>query len=255
MIRFSVLFLLVFLANDCGAQESLSNQKVAQRVFLIGNSLTWDTVPSRLDGDVAWHVDCGKSLMFIRDHPETPCVKTSTLWPAALEEHQYDFLSFQPHYGTTVDQDVEVIRGWLAMQPKAIVVIHTGWPRHASLAEEREATDLTQALFHGDAYFDELLKRLRSQYPGREFRSTYAMKLLHAIADDVAAGSAPVDSVSELYRDKIHMTISGGRYLMHNAMRQALGQKRSVAGFEKVPAELRAYLDQKLDANRTLAVK
>ena len=47
--------------------------------FLIGNSLTWDTVPSKLDGDVQWHVDCGKSLPFIYENPQKPCVKTSTL--------------------------------------------------------------------------------------------------------------------------------------------------------------------------------
>jgi hypothetical protein len=34
----------------------------SKKIFLIGNSLTWDTLPGLLDGDVQWHVDCGKNL-------------------------------------------------------------------------------------------------------------------------------------------------------------------------------------------------
>ena len=33
--------------------------------------------------------------------------------------------------------------------------------------------------------------------------------------------------VQQLYRDNIHLTKEGGRYLAHNAMRQALGQPYS----------------------------
>ncbi|WP_145419832.1 hypothetical protein [Planctomycetes bacterium K23_9] len=234
---------------------SVVPQETPPSVYLIGNSLTWDTVPSKLDGDVKWHVDCGKSLLFVRDHPEKPCVASSTLWPQTLKEQQFDFVSFQPHYGTTVEQDVEVISGWITLQSKAIVVIHTGWPRQATLGEERTSTDISQSLFHGDAYFDELFQRLREKHPLREFRMTGAMNLLHAIADDIEKGVAPIDSISELYRDKIHMTLTAGRYLMHNAMRRSLGQSRSVAGFEKVPVDLRQYLNAKLDQLESGAIR
>ena len=39
------------------------------------------------------------------------------------------------------------------------------------------------------------------------------------------------------------MTHDGGRYLMHNAMRHALGQPFSSNGFDKTPPQLKAYLD------------
>ena len=65
----------------------LQAEDKAKSYYLIGNSLTWDTAPSLLDGDVQWHVDCGKSLPYIMAHPEMPCVKTSTLWPQALKEN------------------------------------------------------------------------------------------------------------------------------------------------------------------------
>ncbi|MEW4529268.1 right-handed parallel beta-helix repeat-containing protein [Maioricimonas sp. JC845] len=218
-----------------------------QRVYLIGNSLTWDTVPSRLDGNVHWHVDCGKSLKYIREHPEEPCVATSQLWPDSLVRTEYDVVCVQPHYGTTLDEDVEVISKWVEMQPKAAFVIHTGWARHASLAEERSDDDPSGPLTHSAAYVDALLKELRQRYPERKFRRTRAMDLLFAAADDIEAGRAPFDDITDLYRDAIHMTTTGGRYLMHNAMRAAVGQPRSTAGFEKVPEEQMTYLNSLLD--------
>ena len=57
MIR--LLRLLVLLTVTFSNAEE---QKDSLRYYLIGNSLTWDTVPPRLEGDTQWHVDCGKSL-------------------------------------------------------------------------------------------------------------------------------------------------------------------------------------------------
>ena len=39
------------------------------------------------------------------------------------------------------------------------------------------------------------------------------------------------------------MTHDHGKYLMHNAMRRALGQPPSAAGFEKLKPEVKQYLD------------
>ena len=98
-----------------------------QRVFLIGNSLTMDALPVLLGQGVQWHIDCGKNLQYIHDHPQKPCVKSSYLWPIALAEVEYDVLCVQPHFGTRLDQDVAVISEWMRMQPQARLVIHTGW--------------------------------------------------------------------------------------------------------------------------------
>ena len=73
-----------------GAVGSARAEPPAPRTFLIGNSLTWDTVPGRLSGDVQWHVDCGVNLPYIYANPAKPCVKDSTLWPTALRDKQYD---------------------------------------------------------------------------------------------------------------------------------------------------------------------
>ena len=53
-----IIFAAVFSCSGLHADELNS-------VFLIGNSLTWDTVPSQLGPEVKWHVDCGKSLLIL----------------------------------------------------------------------------------------------------------------------------------------------------------------------------------------------
>ena len=100
-----VLLLLAGLVSLCHAEETHS-------FYLIGNSLTQDTLPSLLDGDVQWHVDCGKSLPFIYENPGQPCVKNSTLWPEALKAKQYNVISVQVHYGSNLDSDAAVIVEW-----------------------------------------------------------------------------------------------------------------------------------------------
>lgn len=241
----TALLLLLGLAGlftPLSAQESSTT-----KYYLIGNSLTWDTVPSKLDGDVQWHVGCGKSLPFLFENPEAPCVKSSTIWPKALQEKQYDIISVQSHYGSTLEEDAVVISEWMRMQPKAVFVIHTGWARSAERVTEWNSTESGGAMKHSKAYIEALTSLLKKNHPDREIRRTYAMDLLQQIAEDIDSGKAPIGEVAELYRDKIHMNVVTGRYLMHNAMRHALGQPRSIEGFAKIEPQMKAYLDSVLD--------
>ena len=73
------------------------------------------------------------------------------------------------------------------------------------------------------------------------------MDILKQVDDDIMAGTAPMKDVTELYRDAIHMNVITGRYLMHNAMRHALGLPRSAAGFSKLKPEMKRWLDSVLD--------
>ncbi|QDT44263.1 hypothetical protein Pan241w_43710 [Gimesia alba] len=229
------------------AGTSLQAEEKAKSYYLIGNSLTWDTVPSLLDGDVQWHVDCGKSLPYIHAHPEKPCVKNSTLWPTALKEKQYDLISVQPHYGSTLAEDVDTISKWVKMQPKATFIIHTGWARSATRADEYASSDVSGKLQHSPAYINALIAALKKQFPDREFKQTYAINLLEQVDADIKQNKAPFDQITDLYRDAIHMKTDSGRYLMHNAMRHAMGQPRSEKGYEKVDPKVKQYLNQVLD--------
>jgi hypothetical protein len=222
---------------------TIAQSPAAARYYLIGNSLTWDTVPSRLAGDVQWHVDCGVNLPYIQANPDKPCVKDSTLWPKALRDKQYDVVSVQPHYGSTLAQDVAAISAWMKLQPKAVFVIHSGWAKQVQRADEFASYAPPTQMEHSPGYLRALVAELRQLHPEREIRQTFAQNLLAQVAADIAAKQAPLAKVEELYRDEIHMTHEAGKYLMHNAMRRAIGQPASVAGFEKVDAEVRKYLD------------
>ena len=245
-MRFILILICSVAAALFSPLQNVQAEEKATSYYLIGNSLTWDTVPSLLDGDVQWHVDCGKSLPHMFEHPEKPCVNSSTLWPVALKKKQYNVVAVQPFYGSTLAKDAEVISKWVAMQPEAVFVIHTGWARHAARAAEYADTDTTGKLQHSPAYFDALLAEMRKRHPDRTFRRTYAIDLLARIAADIAADKAPLSAVSDLHRDAIHVKLDSGRYLMHNAMRHALGQEPSVKGFEKLDPKLKAYLDSVL---------
>lgn len=236
LTRTCLLLSALFAATSASAKEPA-------RCYLIGNSLTWDTVPERLAGDVQWHVDCGTSLPFVYANPGKPCVKSSALWPTALRDKQYDVVSVQPHYGSTLTQDVETISAWMQLQPKAIFVIHTGWGRHAQHMDEFGGYAAPEPMLQSPVYFRALLAELRRVNPGREIRQSFAQNLLAKIAEDIAAKQAPFKNLAELYRDDIHMTNDAGKYLMHNAMRNALGQPPSASGFEKLNPETRKYLD------------
>ncbi len=216
--------------------------------FLIGNSLTQDTVPAKLDGDVQWHVDCGKSLPYLYENPASPCVKNSTIWPEAFAAKQYDLISVQVHYGSTLEEDAAVLSEFLAMQPKAVFVIHSGWARSETRAGEYAEKNPDGRMQHSPAYLRALLEKLHTLHPGREIRQTRAQDLLAQIAADIEAGKSPFSRIEDLYRDDIHLDVVTGRYLMHNAMRHALGQRRSAAGFEAIPLPVKAYLDKVLDA-------
>lgn len=244
----SVSALLIVVLNV--ATVAADEEQGVQRVFLIGNSLTWDTVPTRLDGHVKFHVDCGKSLPYIVANPEAPCVKTSSLWPDTLPKEEFDVLCLQVHYGATLGEDIKAIGELIKHQPAAVVVIHSGWARSAERdAEWNGGTEVNDAtkMVHCASYYDQLLKTLTEKYPTRKFRRTYAADALQVVQDDIDSKKAPVSKLTELYRDKIHMNLVTGRYLMHNAMRQAIGQPKSQAGFAKLSAEMQTYLDTVLD--------
>lgn len=241
------LLLSVFVLPVYAEEEKAGETTPGPSYYLIGNSLTWDTVPSMLDGDVQWHVDCGKSLPYMYENPQKPCVKSSTLWPQALKEKQYDLISVQVHYGSTLIEDAAVLSDLLEMQKKATFIIHTGWARSESRVEEYAKTSSEGKMQHSPAYFHDLLKKLRELHPDREFRLTHAQDLLEKVSTDIDAGEAPFEKVEDLYRDAIHMNVVTGRYLMHNAMRYAMGQPRSAAGFTKIPPKVKEYLDTVLD--------
>lgn len=214
-------------------------------VFMIGNSLTWDTLPEQVDG-AEWNVFCGKNLQYISENPSGFCVPTSSAWDTALNASSYDYVTVQPFPGTTLSQDVAIISAWMTLQPGAVFILHTGWGGHDDHVTKYESSD-TSTMTPSAAYFDALEQQLAALHPGQTIRRTRAAEVLYDIALDIENGDAPFAELSELYRDEIHMSYGNGRYLMNNLMRLALDQDYVLTP-EDQANEKRQYLNSKLVA-------
>ena len=199
-------------------------------VFVVGNSLTWDALPTLLDGEVDHHIYCSRNLEYIRDNPDGHCISTSTPWSTALVDNAYETLLIQPFDGTSLMRDVEIISGWMDMQPDADVLLHTGWAQHDELYEVLALGNPDDMMRPNYEYFEDLVAALERRYPGRKISSTNAFAYLAAIGADSARGIGPYAQLSDIYRDHIHMTREDGRYLMHNVIRKSLGQEFSSDG-------------------------
>lgn len=212
-------------------------------VFMIGNSLTWDTRPAEID-DADWHVYCNRNLQYIHDEPTEHCIGSSLPWTTALAQNSYDYVTVQPFAGTTLAEDVAIISGWMQMQPNATFVLHTGWLGPTSHAGAYTSTGTT-TMTPSPAYFNALEQQLAALHPGREIRRTQAADLLYDIAQDIGAGESPFSAFSDIYRDHVHMTYGDGQYLMHNLMRLALDQDYVLTPQVQSSAT-RQYLNSKL---------
>ena len=47
-------------------------------------------------------------------------------WDIAFSQNQFDYVTVQPHPGTTLEQDLTIIDRWMQAQPSATFIIHTG---------------------------------------------------------------------------------------------------------------------------------
>lgn len=215
----------------------------ADLIYNIGNSLTWDTVPSRIDGDVEWDVFCNRNLQYIYDNPAGYCVNSSIRWDNALANTQYDFVTVQPFSGTTLQQDADIIEEWMSMQPNAQFVIHPGWASHTNYAGVYNAGNPDNMMRANPAYIGDLIAELELR-TGRTFINTNSHDILWSIHQDIQNGIGPFDELSDLYRDNVHMTYNYGQYLMNNAMRHALGQSLRDGG--NLDPTITTYLDSKV---------
>jgi len=243
---FRSVSLLAFALTATSVSRAANDVPIKDSIFLIGNSLTIDTRPDRLDGTVAYDTQSGRNLseIYSGSFLSSSFVGTNP-WSDVMSTRTFDWVSVQPYPGTTLDQDVTTISRWMQMQPDAAFVIHTGWNKFADHERDYHAKPAGKMMY-ASLYFKRLIAELRSQYPNRKIVSTQALDVLDSIYHDIQDDRAPFRSLSDLYRDDLHMTTSQGQYLMHNLMRRALGQPMSDAGFGAIDPKVKAYLDRKV---------
>jgi hypothetical protein len=66
----------------------------------------------------------------------------------------------------------------MKLQPDAAFVIHTGWAKQASRADEFSAWSAPVEMMHSPLYIRTLLAELRRLHPNRELRQTLTQNLL-----------------------------------------------------------------------------
>jgi hypothetical protein len=236
------LFVLV-LGADANAECVPSNEQV----YVLGSSYSWDAWPPSLGNNPVWHIFCGKPLYYIFENPYGHCNASSTPWPEVLEPpaEAYDYITFQPIPDgvSTQQEDIDYISYWLAEQPICTTaIIHANWPSPPTWeAEIHEPNPNHTFTNHSVDYFYDLKMKLEAANPGRTFKLTHSNEMIDHIFHDPAS---PV-LFDEMFRDALgHMSYGPGRYLQHNAFRQAMGQTTGIEipGFGIDPI-VKDYLD------------
>jgi hypothetical protein len=218
-------------------------------VFVLGSSYSADARPWDLDDSPQWHIDCAKPLQYILDNPQWPCGGGSTSWLDALHAWWFDYVSFQPVAGVAITQqsDIDAIGHWMSLQPYAVGVIHATWPIQSIFEVTFHDSNLDHTLTnYSQAYYYDLIEKLEAANPGRAFVTDRANEMLDSIYHDIVIGVGPLTDFNQMFRDAAgHSSFDYGRYLQHNALRQAFGQPIGV-GSNGIDPVVKEYLDSKV---------
>jgi hypothetical protein len=222
----------------------------AASIYCIGNSLTVDCRFDLLDGAVGCNIDSGATLKYCYDTTTADySFPDSGPWREAFAANQYDFVTVQPSPVTTLNEDATAIVAWMALQPDATFILHTGWAGWSWFETEYHGGNPNNYCVRSPEYMADLTAEVARRTDGRTMVSTRANDAIDMIYHDIENHVGPFTAIDDIYRDAVHLNTTG-RFLAHNLMRQALGQPLSDGGsdFASVPAATKAYLFDKVHA-------
>lgn len=221
---------------DAGAGNGVTSDGTAsdaakiERVYFIGNSLTWDSRPVWMPGigrdfgrqiETGYHILENADLTAIVQRPQS--AKESLVKPArfpqALADASWDVLCLQIHATSesTLGGDVAAVKrlveaaGASGATPR--VAIHSGWPSPHRFAArwEENARDLDgQPTRASAAYLKLLVTRLRGQIVS-PVSALPVGAVLDWIYRDLMKQSENDQFAKLFFRDQIHMTHTLGR--------------------------------------------
>lgn len=224
---FPVMAMMLTFAAFVSAQD-------VQRTYRIGNSLTWDSQPRAIEAlaaqrDIehvqAYHINCGKSLQRIWTHPQEVCVKVVEpfgTFGAALPDHDWHAVTFQPHPGgeSTLATDAARIVDFITLaqskgrNKNTVFYIYAPWPgQHLGAYHEAwtrrtpdaDDTPTTQSR----AYFDHLYRRVKATTQA-DVRVIPAGEVLFELDRRMRDGKIEgYAEAKDLYRDRVHLNHVG----------------------------------------------
>lgn len=219
-------------STTAAAGTPAPNTFTSMAAYFIGNSLSQDTLGGSPMGYLGidmlarqagftfepdgYHINCGQSLATIAEYPTETCEVSTDTGPLAeaLPSDLWDVVTAQPYPGgnSTLLSDETVIADIAAsIRSDASLFVLTGWPGHSNYRDVWDSsvadTDATPTT-HSRAYFDLLMQRLDTK--GVESQLIPTGEVLYRLDGYLREGRIEgMASVSDLYRDQIHLNNIG----------------------------------------------
>lgn len=202
--------------------------------FALGNSLSEDAAVSQLTPLAFKNINPSQTLAYHFANPNLANTNGSLPWGTGLYRRDYDLLLAQPFPDPTpqsIDDDLNPIKAWMELQPTATVVIYEGFGPSSWANSSTIDNPYAGTFEYSSAYFDEMVRKLRDEYPLRDIRRTRSLEVVKLAADKINDSDSPLASVyssvvnadDDLYRDGLHINLHHGRFMVHNAVRRSLG--------------------------------
>ncbi|HEX8340274.1 MAG TPA: hypothetical protein VF624_05135 [Tepidisphaeraceae bacterium] len=207
----------------------------AASTFYVGNSLTIDASPTRIDalndtigtgGAFDWHIKCGSGLDSIYTTPEEVCLGSMYgygKWNQALPNNEWDRVSLEPFYDSldaTTGAPARVRQFIAASQSagknaKTDYFIYSAWPSTAGIdyadtwTKPYDANDINTMMTRDSTR--QIMASLRSEpaLAGRTFLVPVG-EVYFALDAKMRRGEIPgFSSAADLYRDAFHANAAG----------------------------------------------
>lgn len=222
-------------------------------IYTIGNSLTVVALYN-YQGTYQYSIQCNQNLQTIFENPAGRCPgdvnPNAFAWDLAFAQKSYDFVTVQPFYFTTLDQDFNAISTWMNLQPNAKFILHTGWPNVSAPSVYSQPLVPGGQFVHSKAHIDALVERIQTASPNRAIGNTNIIGTLESIRLDILAGTSPIASLNDLYRDPVHFDALG-QYVATNSFYVSMGKPVDESILPSISPVQKAYLNTKILSNVT----
>ncbi|MEX2170364.1 MAG: hypothetical protein WD851_13705 [Pirellulales bacterium] len=171
------------------------------------------------------HVRSASSIKMIYENP-APSNNLSLpgpTWVEGLPENDWDVLAIQPHgsSGNTMGHDIEYalrFRDAAKSQGRNLemqMYVYSTWPLSTNWADwlTPVPNELTQLTVHRRQFYEHVAARLGDTL-SQPVHVIPAGDVLYRLKQEIEAGTIPnITSMSELYRDNLHMSYGYGRFV------------------------------------------
>lgn len=222
------------LAAVCLLDLSVASSETTS--FHIGNSLTRDSelfaIPAfaemrDLDHSIGFHTRSASSLTAILGDPNGETVSSAPLYgkfTTALPGNTWSAVTMQPYSGHTLEEEIDSALEFIDLtrsnpaNSETVFYVYESWPNRINGSYEEQwlepLTNLSNPRATRSRAFFDLFYDSLSAETDATLRTIPVGEVLYQF--DVAAQQGEIpgyDSVSDLYRDHVHLSFAVGRYV------------------------------------------